>query len=161
MPEVSVIVPVYNVEQYLCRCIDSILAQTFCDIEVILIDDGSKDTSGSICDRYAKKDSRVTVIHKENEGVSVARNCGLAIAKGKYIMFCDSDDYVETTWVEKLHYVINSNDVSIAICLWNNIQNDKCVQRGCLPEGISSVPENFVEIVPKKGKISIWVWHKR
>lgn len=92
MPKISVIVPVYNTEKYLHRCIDSILAQTFTDFELLLIDDGSKDSSGKICDEYAAKDSRVRVFHKENGGVSSARNLGLDNAQGEWIAFVDSDD---------------------------------------------------------------------
>lgn len=92
---ISVIVPVYNVEDYLARCVDSILAQTYSNLEVILVDDGAKDSSGAICDAYAAKDSRVKVIHKENGGLSSARNAGLEIAAGKYIAFVDSDDWIE------------------------------------------------------------------
>lgn len=99
-PTISVIVPVYNVEKYLLRCIDSILAQTFTDFELLLIDDGSKDTSGSICDEYARKDTRIKVLHKENGGVSSARNVGLDNAKGKWICFADSDDYVGKEWLK-------------------------------------------------------------
>ena len=91
-PKISVIVPVYNVEKYLRRCIDSILSQTFSDFELLLIDDGSKDKSGEICDEYAAKDARVRVFHKENGGVSSARNLGLDNAKGDWITFSDSDD---------------------------------------------------------------------
>lgn len=98
-PKVSVIVPVYNVEKYLHRCIDSILTQTFTDFEVLLINDGSKDRSGEICDEYAKKDSRVKVFHKENGGVSSARNVGLDNARGDLICFCDSDDFVTKDWL--------------------------------------------------------------
>ena len=96
IPKISVIVPVYNVEQYLPRCIDSILNQTFTDFELLLIDDGSTDGSGAICDEYARKDSRIRVFHKENGGVSSARNLGLYNAKGKYIAFIDADDWVES-----------------------------------------------------------------
>lgn len=92
---ISVIVPVYNVEGYLPRCVDSILAQTYKNLEVILVDDGAKDRSGAICDEYAAKDDRITVIHKENGGLSSARNAGLDIAKGEYIAFVDSDDWIE------------------------------------------------------------------
>ena len=95
-PMFSIIIPVYNVENELARCIDSIINQTFGNFELILVDDGSPDNSGSICDEYAKNDSRVQVIHKANGGVSSARNTGLKIAKGEYIWFVDSDDYVET-----------------------------------------------------------------
>ena len=94
-PEISVIVPVYNVEKYLSECIDSILAQTFRNFELILIDDGSKDKSGEICDGYALKESRIKVIHKENGGACTARNIGLANASGKYVSFVDSDDFMD------------------------------------------------------------------
>lgn len=102
MPKISVIVPVYNTEQYLHRCIDSILAQTFTDFELLLIDDGSKDSSGRICDEYALKDSRIRVFHKKNGGVSSARNLGLDNAKGEWISFVDSDDWVENKYIEEL-----------------------------------------------------------
>lgn len=95
MEKISVIVPVFKVEKYLCRCIDSILSQTFTDFELILIDDGSPDNCGKICDEYAKKDSRIHVIHKENGGLSSARNAGLDVANGDYVVFIDSDDYIE------------------------------------------------------------------
>lgn len=95
----SVIVPVYNTEKYLRRCVDSILAQTFTDFELLLINDGSSDNSGAICDEYAEKDSRVRVFHKENGGVSSARNLGLDNARGEWITFVDSDDWVESNWL--------------------------------------------------------------
>ena len=102
MPTISVIVPVYNVEKYLHCCVDSILAQTFTDIEVLLVNDGSTDGSGTICDEYAQLDCRVRVFHKANGGVSSARNLGLDEAKGKWIMFVDSDDKVSPEICEKL-----------------------------------------------------------
>lgn len=98
-PKISVIVPVYNVEQYLPRCIDSILAQTFTDFELLLIDDGSTDKSGDICDEYARKDPRIRVFHKPNGGVSSARNMGLDNAKGEWIAFVDSDDVILKTYL--------------------------------------------------------------
>lgn len=94
-PKISVIVPVYNVEQYLPRCIDSILSQTFTDFELLLIDDGSKDNSGKICDDYSKKDARIRVFHKENGGVSSARNVGIEESYGSWLTFVDSDDYID------------------------------------------------------------------
>lgn len=97
---VSVIVPVYNVEDYLGRCVDSILAQTYQNLEVILVDDGATDSSGKICDEYARKDSRVRVIHKENGGLSSARNAGIDAAAGEYLEFVDSDDWIEPDAVE-------------------------------------------------------------
>lgn len=103
-PKVSIIVPVYNVEQYLRRCIDSVLNQTFSDFELLLIDDGSKDNSVEICDEYAAKDSRIRVFHKENGGVSSARNLGLDNAKGEWIIFVDGDDSVAHDYIEAFHF---------------------------------------------------------
>ena len=100
--QISIIVPVYNSEKYLDACIDSILSQSFRDFELILVDDGSKDSSAQICDEYASQDTRVRVIHKANGGVSAARNDGLDIAKGEYITFIDSDDWVEREYLETL-----------------------------------------------------------
>lgn len=98
-PLISIIIPVYNVEDYIRPCLDSILAQTYTNFEAILVDDGSKDGSGRICDEYAEKDSRFIVVHKENGGVSSARNKGLEIAKGEYIAFVDSDDWIENNYL--------------------------------------------------------------
>ena len=93
IPKISVVVPVYNTEKFLHRCIDSVLAQTFTDWELLLIDDGSKDSSGAICETYVAKDARIRVIHKENTGVSDTRNLGLDVARGKYLLFLDADDF--------------------------------------------------------------------
>lgn len=112
---VSVIVPIYKVEEYLPRCIDSILAQTYANLEIILVDDGSPDNCGAICDAYAQKDSRIVVIHKENGGVSAARNQGLKIAKGQYIAFVDSDDWVHSEYIALLVKGLNTG-ADLAIC---------------------------------------------
>ena len=101
-PVVSIIVPVYNTEKFLHRCIDSILAQTYTDFELLLIDDGSKDSSGTICDEYATQDARVRVFHKENGGVSSARNLGLDNARGEWITFVDSDDWISKDYLEEM-----------------------------------------------------------
>nr|WP_129734632.1 glycosyltransferase family 2 protein [Parabacteroides goldsteinii] len=110
-PEISVIVPVYNVEKVLGRCIESILNQSFQDFELILIDDGSSDDSGSICDQYSLKDSRVCVFHQKNSGVSTARNRGLKEAKGEYIVFIDSDDWVENYFFDSISAYFNKYDI--------------------------------------------------
>lgn len=102
MPRISVIVPVYKSEQYLAQCVESILGQTFSDLELLLIDDGSPDRCGKMCDQYAQQDSRVRVIHKENGGVSSARNMGLDMASGDYVAFVDSDDYIDLCMYEKM-----------------------------------------------------------
>lgn len=114
-PKISVIVPVYNVQKYLSRCIDSILAQTFTDFELLLIDDGSKDNSGKICDEYAKKDTRIQVFHKENGGVSSARNLGLYNAMGEWIAFIDSDDFIEVNYLYNLIKLIICNKQLIMV----------------------------------------------
>lgn len=115
-PEISVIVPIYKVEKYLPHCIDSIMNQTFTDLEIILVDDGSPDNCGKICDEYAAKDSRIRVIHKENGGLSDARNAGISIAKGKYVGFVDSDDFIESQMYEVLYNMIIRDCSDIAIC---------------------------------------------
>lgn len=115
MPKVSVIVPVYNAENYLHRCVDSILTQTFTDFELLLINDGSKDSSGKICDEYAANDSRVQVFHKENEGVSSARNLGLDNANGEWISFIDSDDWISENYLNIMNSPIRSDLVVGAI----------------------------------------------
>lgn len=116
MPQITIIVPVYNVEKYIEKCIDSILAQSFVNFELILIDDGSTDSSNKICDEYLKKDSRVIVVHKENGGLSSARNVGLAMAKGEYIAFVDSDDYIEKDMYKILIENIEKTNSDISIC---------------------------------------------
>ena len=113
MPEISVIVPVYNVEKYLDRCVESILAQTFTDFELILVDDGSPDNCPQMCDNWAKKDSRIRVIHQTNQGVSASRNVGIKNAYGKYIMFCDSDDVVSPIWCEFLCRAIKNKPTAL------------------------------------------------
>ena len=110
---ISVIIPVYNVEEYLRECVDSVLNQTYQNFEIILIDDGSTDSSGKICDEYAEKDSRISVIHKENGGPSKTRNTGLVNANGKYIYFLDSDDYIENNALEFLVNTAESNNADL------------------------------------------------
>ena len=116
MAEVSIIVPVYQVEKYIRQCVDSILAQTFTDFELILVDDGSKDGSGEICDEYAGMDERVKVVHKENGGLSDARNRGMDQAVGKYFMFVDSDDYIAPTMLESLYSSMRRENADIVVC---------------------------------------------
>lgn len=111
---VSVIIPVYKVEKYLRQCVDSVLAQTYHNLEIILIDDGSPDSSGDICEEYAGRDSRIRVIHQENGGLSKARNTGLSNAHGEYITFIDSDDFVDPRYVETLLKMTTENDASIS-----------------------------------------------
>jgi len=125
MPIISIIVPVYNVEKYLNRCVDSILMQTFTDFECILINDGSSDNCPAICDEYAGKDNRIIVIHQKNAGVSAARNAGLDIAKGEWIGFVDSDDWCDPGMFEFLYMNAVNQKVDISICgiRWLNDSN--------------------------------------
>lgn len=124
-PKISVIVPVYKAEAYLHRCVDSILAQTFQDFEVLLIDDGSPDRSGEICDEYARKDKRVRVFHKANGGVSSARNVGLDHARGEWISFVDSDDWVEPDYVEIISQNMSNTDIMFFAFKWH--YEDGCI----------------------------------
>ena len=113
---ISVIVPVYNVEKYLDRCVKSILSQSFSDFELLLVDDGSPDRCGEMCDEYAKGDSRIKAFHKRNGGLSDARNFGIEKALGEYLMFVDSDDYIHEQMLETLHRLITENDADLAVC---------------------------------------------
>ena len=110
---ISIIVPVYNVEKYLEACVNSILNSTFTDYELILVDDGSTDRSGEICDDYQEMDQRITVIHQENAGVAAARNAGLRVSRGEYITFVDSDDLVHPLMLETLITEISSGDYAM------------------------------------------------
>lgn len=121
---VSIVVPVYNVERYLRRCIDSILIQTYRNLEVILVDDGSPDNCPAICDKYAKEDARVKVIHKMNGGLSDARNVGMTAASGDYLMFVDSDDWLENTAVETLYGLAMKYDAQIVIGGMQRVEDD-------------------------------------
>lgn len=113
---ISIIIPIYNVEKYLRRCIDSVISQTYQNIEIILVDDGSPDKSGEICDEYKVLDKRVKVIHKKNAGLSDARNAGIDIAKGKFLTFVDSDDWIECKYIEKLYQLIKIENCDISMC---------------------------------------------
>ena len=140
MDLISVIVPVYNVEKYLDRCVESIVNQTYKKLEIILIDDGSPDNCPKMCDDWAKKDSRIKVIHKENGGVSSARNCGLDEAKGEYISFVDSDDVIHSQFYEIM--AKNIGDADIAYCEYKTF-NDEI--------SFDEVDSNNFEIETNKG----------
>lgn len=124
MPELSIIVPVYNVEKYLIKCIDSILQQTFTDFELILVNDGSTDNCGAICEEYSGKDSRVRVIHQKNHGVSAARNAALVIAQGTYVGFVDGDDWIEPDMFHKMYQAALKEKTDVVICGANYYENN-------------------------------------
>ena len=129
MAKISIIVPIYNVEKYLPKCIESILAQTYKDFELILVDDGSPDNSPQICDEYAKKDDRVIVIHKPNGGVSSARNAGLDRATGQYIGFVDPDDYITSDMYTFMIDGMKKSGANMAICGYDYINENGKVER--------------------------------
>ncbi|MEH7129316.1 glycosyltransferase family 2 protein [Neobacillus drentensis] len=124
LPKISVVIPVYNVENYLHRCVDSVLNQSFQDFEIILIDDGSKDKSGKICDEYAQIDKRIRVIHKENARVSAARNDGIKSAKGKYISFIDSDDWIDPGMYQEMVNKAEELDLDFIMCDYKKRENN-------------------------------------
>ena len=124
---ISIIVPVYNVEKYIDKCINSIINQTYKNIEIIIVDDGSKDNSGIICDKLKEKDNRIKVIHKENGGLSDARNSGLKIAKGEYIGFVDSDDYIKEDMFETLYNLSKKYNSEISIISYYEIYKEKII----------------------------------
>ena len=158
MPVISVIVPVYKVERYLHECVHSLLAQTFSDIEVILVDDGSPDGCGAICDAYAKSDSRVCVIHQKNGGLSCARNTGIAHARGEYLCFVDSDDYVAPDYCETLYAMLKDSDCDFSVCGVCRFQD------GVQPNPVSSQEQNcvidnvdFLRMhLEKKSEFGVW-----
>lgn len=145
MPRISVIVPVYKVEDCLAFCVDSILAQSFTDFELILVDDGSPDSCGAICDAYAEKDSRVRVIHKPNGGLSDARNAGMDIMRGEYVTFIDSDDAVTVDYLQVLYDAVQKNGADIAVCRFEEFED------GTIPT-LSRINADYAEDVLLTGK---------
>lgn len=160
MCEISIIVPVYNVEQYLRKCVDSILAQTFTDFEVILVDDGSPDNSGAICDEYAKLDSRVRVIHKENGGLSDARNAGIEIAKGKYLGFVDSDDFIDKDMYEILYNDITSYKADISSIEIVSVYDEKYHYKNLPKKKVLLNQEEAVKAVLEGTQLYAYAWNK-
>ena len=162
---ISVIVPVYKVEKYLQRCIESIINQTYKNLEIILIDDGSPDNCGIICDEYAKKDNRIKVIHKENGGLSDARNAGLDIATGEYIAFIDSDDYIALNMFETLHSLMIKDNSDIALCSYMYIdENGKKIESLNKQNPIKNEILSSFEALKKIGEHKSWyfvvAWNK-
>lgn len=157
---VSVIVPIYGVEDYLSKCVDSIINQTYKNLEIILVDDGGKDKCPEICDEYAGKDSRIKVIHKKNGGLSDARNAGIDIAKGEYFVFIDSDDWVETTMVEHLLDACKKYNVKMAAC-GRYVTDGTVIVRTAYEgaEGVYSPEEALNEILSGKS-LDVAAWDK-
>lgn len=159
---VSVVVPVYNVEKYINQCVESIINQTYRNIEIILVDDGSTDTSGIICDEWKQIDNRVRVIHKANGGLSSARNVGIDVAKGEYIGFVDSDDYIATNMYELLIGLMKQYDVDVARCSSVDIYNEKAVNNPQLPyrEYKLTSDDFYIECVAERNGNCVGVCNK-
>jgi len=125
---ISVIVPVYNVEKYIKRCIESIINQSYLNIEIILVNDGSTDSSGIICDKYSEVDNRIKVLHKKNGGLSDARNVGLKVAQGNYITFIDSDDWIHVNYIKTLYTLILKSNSDVSICNFKKTSSEELIE---------------------------------
>lgn len=169
-PKVSIIVPIYNVEKYLNRCMDSLLNQTLKDIEIIMVDDGSPDRCPQMCDEYAKRDSRIKVIHKKNAGLGYARNSGLEVATGEYVAFVDSDDYVSINMYEKLYQTALADDADCVLSGYYDVITDEKIlpHKDCKSilqfKGDASIRvlRRMLGIDPKRREVfecSFSVWH--
>lgn len=158
----SVIIPVYNVEQYLQKCVHSVLSQKHEKLQVLLIDDGSTDASAKMCDDFAKVDKRVKVIHKINEGQAKARNVGLKHAQGEYIAFLDSDDYVHEEMYGKLIDIIQKNNCEVAACAIQNVdEQGNCIGKRVFDDTLSFLSrEEVIEDLFKQEKVRFEVWNK-
>lgn len=157
---VTIVVPVYKVEKYIDRCIKSILNQTYKNLEIILVDDGSPDNCGKICENYAQKDKRIKVVHKENGGLSDARNAGISISNGKYISFIDSDDYIDPEYIELLYKTIKKDKSDMAISSHKVIyENGTVLEKATKEESILKPKEVLKRILYDDG-IDLSAWAK-
>lgn len=160
---VSVIIPVYNVENYIDRCMESVLGQTYTNLEIIMIDDGSKDNSGKIIDAYAAKDSRISVVHKENGGQASARNLGVSKATGDYVCFVDSDDCIHEKFVETLLTMCHDTGCDLAICTYEDFTGESTDWKRELPDAsvkIETPLETLDAIFSPRNVETIVVWNK-
>lgn len=162
---VSVIVPVYNVEDYLKKCIDSIIHQTYENIEIILVNDGSTDNSYEICQKFSKKDSRIILLNKKNGGLSDARNYGLKVATGDYVVFIDSDDYVRLNYVESLYHMIIKYKADVVACEYSEVSTNGNLLKQIYfnePRNISTISgKNFLRYLYKDNYVAnVVVWNK-
>lgn len=157
---ISIIVPVYKVEKYIHECIDSILSQTYKNIELLLIDDGSPDNCPRICDNYALKDKRIKVYHKKNGGLSDARNFGIDNSTGKYLMFIDSDDYIEKDMVELLYKNLKLNNADISICDCTFIYKDKKIKNDKRTDFLVMNREQALSELNKQNGFGFAAWNK-
>ena len=165
-PKITIIVPVYKVEPYIRKCVESIIGQTYQRIEVILVDDGSPDNCGAICDEYASVDSRITVIHTENEGVYIARNKALDVATGDYLMFVDSDDWVEPDFCETALKLALDNNVQLVAFMYNNVfegrDNSITEKRPAIlhETGYMEASEAVKHLIFRNTSLANYLWNK-
>lgn len=150
-PLVSVIVPVYNIERYVERCLESLIAQSYGALEIIVVDDGSTDKSGVVCDGLAKQDARIKVFHKKNGGLSDARNFGIKKARGEVMALVDGDDYVEPDYVEVMIRAMQDNDADVVICGFNNVKPKKTILDG---------KKATVKLLTEQENLEIVAWNK-
>lgn len=142
-PLISVIIPVFNVAPYLNRCMETIVSQTYRNLQIIMVDDGSTDFSGSLCDQWKKADNRIKVIHKKNEGLGMARNSGIIAAEGEYFLFVDSDDYVDKVMAEKLLQTLVIQQADICVTYQNRCQKEDLGETKRVKPGNAGKPRNI------------------
>lgn len=157
---ISVIIPVYKVEKYLCRCVDSVLEQTYTNMEIILVDDGSPDNCPVMCDEYARQDSRVKVIHQENAGLSGARNAGIDMAQGQWLAFVDSDDYLAADFLERLYQACVDMGSSLSVCRWEYVRGETIPEHGTGETRVYTGREMLANLYVPDGAYFVVVWNK-
>ena len=157
---ISVIIPVYKVEKYLCRCVDSVLEQTYTNMEIILVDDGSPDNCPVMCDEYARQDSRVKVIHQENAGLSGARNAGIDMAQGQWLAFVDSDDYLAADFLERLYQACVDTGSSLSVCRWEYVRGETIPEHGPGETRVYTGREMLANLYVPDGAYFVVAWNK-
>lgn len=157
---ISVIIPVYRVEAYIKRCVDSVLAQTYTNTEIILVDDGSPDGCPAICDAYAARDARVLVIHQENAGLSGARNAGIEKSRGRYLAFVDSDDYLAPDFLERLYHACVDTGSEMSVCRWEYVKGEAIPEKGTGKTEIFSGRQMLANLYTPDGAYFVVAWNK-
>lgn len=160
MNKISVIIPIYNSEKGLRKCLDSVINQTYENLEIILINDGSKDRSRNICEEYKQKDNRIILINQENSGPAKTRNCGLKLATGEYIAFIDSDDYIDEKMFEKLIFRIIDDNSDIAICKHVEVINNAVIHMNYKNLSPTILNEDIIKLFLKGNTINAYLWNK-
>ena len=157
---ISVIIPVYKVEEYLCRCVDSVLAQTYGNLEIILVDDGSPDSCPAMCDAYAGQDARIRVIHQENAGLSGARNAGIDAARGQWLAFVDSDDYLAPDFLECLYRACVDTGSELSVCRWIYVRGEAVLELGTGAVETCTGREMLHRMYGPDGSCFVVAWNK-